>query len=302
MSSPTSTSRPTVLITGASTGIGLELARLFASGGATAKTPAITTPYNLILLARSRPKLTEVAERLAAEFGIGVQIVTADLSHPKSPEEVFAYLNETGTQIDALVNNAAFGANGNVAVLDMQLQLEMIQTNVTSLVHLTKLFLPQIIQRRGRIMNVASTAAFQPGPHMAIYYASKAFVLSFSEALAEEVEPHWRHRLHSLPRPHAHGIPKSRRHHQHENVQRPIHHGRRPVALEGFQGLMKGKAPRHRRPHEQGHGSKPSPRPSPPRHQDLRQSRPTEINLLRLRATPSSEGAPASSPLVAVGC
>ena len=233
--------RPTVLITGASTGIGLELARLFASGGATGKHRAITTPYNLILLARSRPRLTEVAERLAAEFGIGVQIVTADLSHPKSPEEVFAYLNETGTQIDALVNNAGFGANGNVAVLDIQLQLEMIQTNITSLFHLTKLFLPQIIQRRGKIMNVASTAAFQPGPHMAVYYASKSFVLSFSEALAEEVAPLGVTVSTLCPGPTRTEFQSRAGMANAGMFKGPFTIDAAPIALEGFQGLMKGK-------------------------------------------------------------
>jgi uncharacterized protein len=242
MSSPTSTyPRPTVLITGASTGIGLELARLFASGGATTKTPAITTPYNLILLARSRPKLNEVAERLAAEFGVSVQIVTADLSHPKAPEEVFAYLNETGTHIDALVNNAGFGGNGNVAVLDLQLQLEMIQTNVTSLVHLTKLFLPQIIQRRGKIMNVASTAAFQAGPHMAVYYASKAFVLSFSEALAEEVAPLGVTVSTLCPGPTRTEFQARAGMTNASMFKGPFTMDAAPVALEGFQGLIKGK-------------------------------------------------------------
>src|SRR4051812_7480328 len=240
MSSPTSTyPRLTVLITGASTGIGLELARLFASGGATTKTPAITTPYNLILLARTRPKLTEVAERLGAEFGVAVQIVTADLSHPKSPDEVFAYLNETGTRIDCLVNNAGFGANGNVAVLDLQLQLEMIQTNVSSLVHLTKLFLPQIIQRRGKIMNVASTAAFQPGPHMAVYYASKAFVLSFSEALAEEVEPLGVTVSTLCPGPTRTEFQTRAGMKNASMFKGPFTMDAAPVALEGFQGLMK---------------------------------------------------------------
>jgi short-subunit dehydrogenase len=242
MSSPTSTyPRPTVLITGASTGIGLELARLFASGGASAKHPAITSPYDLILLARTRPRLTEVAERLAAEFGVAVQIVTADLSHPKAPEEVFAYLNETGTRIDVLVNNAGFGANGNVAVLDLQLQLEMIQTNVTSLVHLTKLFLPQIIQRRGKIMNVASTAAFQPGPHMAVYYASKAFVLSFSEALAEEVAPLGVTVSTLCPGPTRTEFQERAGIKNTPMFKGPFTMDAAPVALEGFQGLMKGK-------------------------------------------------------------
>lgn len=201
----------------------------------------MTTPWNLILLARTRPRLTEVAERLAHEFGVNVQIVVADLGHPRSPDEVFAYLNETGVQLDALVNNAGFGASGNVAALDLQVQLEMIQVNVTSLVHLTKLFLPQIVQRRGKIMNVASTAAFQPGPHMAVYYASKAFVLSFSEALAEEVAPLGVTISTLCP-----GPTRTEFQHRAGTSNAPMFKGpftmdAAPVALEGFEGLMKGK-------------------------------------------------------------
>jgi uncharacterized protein len=233
--------RPTVLITGASTGIGYELARLFASGGASAGKPAITSPWNLVLLARTRPKLNEVAERLAQEFGVGVQVVVADLSHPRSPDEVFAYLNETGVQIDALVNNAGFGANGKVAALDVQLQLEMIQTNVTSLVHLTKLFLPQLIQRRGKIMNVASTAAFQPGPNMAVYYATKAFVLSFSEALNDELEPLGVVVSTLCPGPTRTEFQRRAGASRTKMFRGPFVLDAAPVALAGFQGLLKGK-------------------------------------------------------------
>ncbi len=237
----TNAARPTVLITGASTGIGYELARLFASGGASAGKPPITTPWNLILLARTRPKLMEVSERLAQEFGVGVQIVAADLSHPRSPDEVFGYLSETGVQLDAIVNNAGFGANGNFAALDLQNQLEMIQTNVTSLVHLTKLFLPQIIQRRGKIMNVASTAAFQPGPHMAVYYATKAFVLSFSEALNEELAPLGVVVSTLCPGPTRTEFQRRAGTTQTKMFRGPFVLDAAPVALAGFEGLFKGK-------------------------------------------------------------
>lgn len=168
----------TALITGASTGIGYELAKIFAR-----------ERWNLVLLARHRPRLMEVSEHLAREHGIRTQIIVADLGHPRVPEEVYSQLVETQTPIHCLVNNAGFGANGDFGELPLDLQLNMIQTNITSLVELTHKLLPQIIYFKGKILNVASTAAFQPGPHMAIYYATKSFVLSFSEALAEELVP-----------------------------------------------------------------------------------------------------------------
>src|SRR6184192_465933 len=164
----------TALITGASSGIGLELARLLAADG-----------VNLVLLARSRGKLHDLAATLG---NVKVHVVTRDLAHPSVPQEVFDELKEKSITVDWLVNNAGFGAHGKFAELSLPDQLEMMQVNMTALVHLTHLFLPQMLARRsGRIMNVASTAAFQPGPLMAVYYASKSFVLSFSEALANEL-------------------------------------------------------------------------------------------------------------------
>jgi len=164
----------TALVTGASSGIGLELARLFAADG-----------VNLVLVARSAGRL----QQLASEFSqVNVHVVAKDLSQPHAPQSVFAELSQRSISVDYLINNAGFGAYGKFADLRLDQQLEMVQLNVTALVHLTHLFLPQMIARRsGRIMNVASTAAFQPGPLMAVYYATKAFVLSFSEAIANEL-------------------------------------------------------------------------------------------------------------------
>jgi short-subunit dehydrogenase len=114
--------------------------------------------------------------------------VASDLARPDAPDEVFRRVQEESVAIDALVNNAGFGLRGKFWELDSRRQLDMIQVNITALVHLTRLFLPGMIERsRGHILNVGSTAGFQPGPHMGIYYASKAFVLSFTEALAEEL-------------------------------------------------------------------------------------------------------------------
>ena len=167
----------TVLITGASSGIGRELARLFAGDDA-----------DLVLIARSEGRLRELADELAAEYGVQAQVVPADLSRPGSPEEIAQTLARRHVDVDVLVNNAGFGTHGPVAGIGVGRQLEMIEVNVAALTALTALFLPGMLERRrGAILNVASTAAFQPGPNQAVYCATKAYVLSFTEALAEEV-------------------------------------------------------------------------------------------------------------------
>ncbi len=166
----------TALITGASSGIGLELAHLFAQDG-----------YRLVLVARNRGALRLLGDDLQSRYGITVRIAPKDLAHPASPDELYHELQESGVVLDVLVNNAGFGAAGAFLQTKWSDESEMIQVNVTALTHLTKLFLPQIRAREGKLLNVASTAAFQPGPFMSVYYASKAYVLSFSEALAEEL-------------------------------------------------------------------------------------------------------------------
>jgi short-subunit dehydrogenase len=165
----------TVLITGASVGIGYELAKQFARGG-----------NDLVLVARNEEKLREVAGEMKAAFGVNADVMAADLANASAPRELFERLG--GRSVDALVNNAGFGAIGRFDELEAGRQLEMIQVNVSALVHLTHLLLPGMIGRgSGGVLNVASTASFQPGPWMAIYYATKAFVLSFSEAIAVEL-------------------------------------------------------------------------------------------------------------------
>ena len=165
----------TALITGASSGIGLELAHLFAQDG-----------YRLVLVARNRTALRLLGDDLQSRYDVTVRIAPKDLAHPASPDELYHELQESGVVLDVLVNNAGFGAAGAFQQTKWTDEAEMIQVNITALTHLTKLFLPQIRAREGKLLNVASTAAFQPGPFMSVYYASKAYVLSFSEALAEE--------------------------------------------------------------------------------------------------------------------
>ncbi|MGP0017402.1 MAG: SDR family NAD(P)-dependent oxidoreductase [Candidatus Sulfotelmatobacter sp.] len=166
----------TVLITGASGGIGYELAKLFARDH-----------HNLVLVARSADKLTQVAIELQAH-GVTVKTVALDLATPPAPQFLFDQLQREGVVIDILINNAGFGAFGELAQMPEDEILGQIDLNIRALTELTRLFLPAMVQRRsGRIMNVASTAAFQPGPLMAVYYATKAYVLSFSEAIANEL-------------------------------------------------------------------------------------------------------------------
>lgn len=164
------------LVTGASSGIGLELARQFAM-----------QHYDLVLVARNRARLMEIGADFQKSYGVNVRISPKDLAHSKAPGELFEELTEAGVKIHTLVNNAGFGGYGEFATSELQHELEMMQLNMVSLTHITKLFLPQIIAAKGAVLNVASTAAFQPGPLMAVYFATKAYVLSFSEALAEEL-------------------------------------------------------------------------------------------------------------------
>jgi short-subunit dehydrogenase len=167
---------PTALVTGASSGIGLELTGLLARDR-----------HDLVLVARGRERLETVARGLAEEFGIRAVVVAADLSLPEAPAAIAQELRTRAIGVDVLVNDAGFGAHGFFAKIPLEEQLAMIRVNVGALTNLTGLFLPAMLERRsGRILNVASTAAFQPGPLMAVYYATKAYVLSFSEALASE--------------------------------------------------------------------------------------------------------------------
>jgi short-subunit dehydrogenase len=167
----------TVLITGASSGIGLELAKCFAADKS-----------NLILVARNTAALEALAEELRRTHTIEVHVITADLAQTTAGLKIFEQTGRAGLTVDVLVNNAGFGLHGSFVELPLARQLEIIQVNIAALVELTGLFLPGMIQRQhGGILNVGSVAGFLPGPNMAVYYASKAFVLSYSEALYEEL-------------------------------------------------------------------------------------------------------------------
>lgn len=168
----------TALVTGASAGLGKELAGLFAKDG-----------HDLVLVARSESKLKTLAEDLSRVHGIAAHVVSADLGQTAAPAQIFEETKKRGIAVDFLVNNAGFGTNGPFTELDLSREKEMIAVNCTALLELTHHYAVPMRERKfGRILNIASTAGFQPGPFMATYYATKAFVVSFSEALAFELE------------------------------------------------------------------------------------------------------------------
>lgn len=168
----------TALITGASSGLGVEFARIHASNG-----------DNLVLVARSKSRMDDLKSELERQYGISVCVIARDLSDQLAPKSIFDELQDRNIHIDYLINNAGFGDFGMFAECEWGKQSQMINLNVITLAYLTRLFLPDMINYRfGKILNVASTAAFQPGPTMSVYFATKAFVLSFSEAIANELQ------------------------------------------------------------------------------------------------------------------
>lgn len=167
----------TALITGASSGIGESLARQLAAHGA-----------HLILVARTEDRLHALAAELGARYRVQVHVLPADLNLPGAAAQLHAAVQARGLNVDILVNNAGLGGYGEFSRQPSDEIDRMIAVNIGALTGLTRAFLPDMLARgRGRVLNVASTAAFQPGPLMAVYYATKAYVLSFSEAIAEEV-------------------------------------------------------------------------------------------------------------------
>lgn len=166
------------LVTGASTGLGKEFCELFAKDH-----------INLIIVARNKEKLNELASTLKEKFNVQVEVCAYDLSLQVNVEEVIKFLTTKNIEIDYLVNNAGMGVYGNFAETSWQQEHQMMELNMVTLTHLMKRIIPLMVKnRKGKILNVASTAAFQPGPLMSVYFASKAFVLSLSEALNEELK------------------------------------------------------------------------------------------------------------------
>jgi short-subunit dehydrogenase len=192
----------TALVTGASAGIGVDLAACFARDG-----------YDVILTARSESALRDVADKLASEHKVQAHVIAQDLGAYGGGSALAEKIKAASLGVDVVVNNAGYGHAGALTSSDMATQLGMIDLNVRALVELTYIFWDQMLaNKRGGVLNVASTAAFQPGPLMANYYASKAYVLSFSEALCARELP--------LPRPHGLEIPRARRHRQNQACEK----------------------------------------------------------------------------------
>jgi short-subunit dehydrogenase len=228
-----STHRPAAaaVVTGASGGIGYELARLLAADR-----------RDLVLVARSSEPLEQIKRELEADFGVRVRPVAMDLSASEAPDRLCELLKAEGVEVDVLVNNAGFGTYGDFVDTDLGEELGMIQLNVATLSHLTKLFLRPMVERgRGRILNVASTAAFQPGPRMAVYFASKAYVLSFSEALAEELRGSPVTVTVLCPGPTRTGFQKRAAMEEAALGRASMLADARSVAWAGYRGMMKGK-------------------------------------------------------------
>jgi uncharacterized protein len=221
----------TALITGASSGIGLELAGVFAENG-----------FDCVLVARSHDKLSELATQLERDHQVKTLVVAKDLARATAVDEIYEEITAASLTVDALVNNAGFSVFGLFAETDLESELEMLQVNVVALTALTKLFLRGMVQRgSGRILNLASTAAFEPGPLMAVYYATKAYVLSFSEALAEEVRGTGVTVTAVCPGPTRTGFQKRGNLEDSRLVQGNIADAR-SVALAGFRGMQAGKS------------------------------------------------------------
>lgn len=222
--------RKTALVTGASGGIGYELAKVFARES-----------HNVVLVARNQGALETLAKELQEKYPVSAVVLPADLSDPSAPGQIHALLAKESVHVDYLVNNAGFGTRGPFQESDLKSQLSMMQVNMVSLVHLTRLFLDDMVKRgEGRILNVASTAAFQPGPLMAVYYATKSFVLSFSEALADDLKGTGVKVTALCPGPTSTGFGKSAG----MEAARLFRRGAmdpETVAQAGYEGLMKGR-------------------------------------------------------------
>ena len=168
------------LVTGASAGIGVALAQELAAGGT-----------HLVLTARRRERLEALAKALSAKYKVKTEVFAADLADPSAPEKIFAFTKEKGIEIDLLINNAGFGHLGEFPSVEKQRLLDMVQVNCNAVVHLTRLYLPEMVaRRRGDVLILASTASFQAVPYISTYAATKAFDLLLAEGLAEEMKPY----------------------------------------------------------------------------------------------------------------
>ena len=222
--------RPVALITGASSGIGLDLANLLAQGG-----------HDLVLVARNEEALRAVAAE-CEKSGIKAHVLAKDLSNGNAAQEIFDELTGRGIVVEVLVNNAGFGTHGMFVRTKLDDEVGMIQVNITALIQLTRLFLPQMVSRKsGRIMNVGSMAGFVPGPYMSVYYATKAFVLSHSIALAQEVKKSGVIVSVLCPGPTRTDFQRRAKIAESKLFKRPRSMTSMDVAKAGYEGLMKDK-------------------------------------------------------------
>lgn len=221
----------TALITGASSGIGYELARIFAEHG-----------YDLVLVSRNEPALHVLAAELSKLHGISAKVIGKDLSLSSAAFEISNQLKRENIFVDILVNNAGIGIYGPFSKTDLLLEIRILELNIVALTVLTKLCLVEMIKKKkGKILNVASTAAFLPGPLMAVYYASKAYVLSFSEALSRELKGSGITVTTLCPGPTRTAFQKNAGLSEIRLLKKSAIMDAGPVARDGFDGLMKGK-------------------------------------------------------------
>jgi uncharacterized protein len=222
--------RKTALVTGASGGIGLELAKVFAREG-----------WDLWLIARDRQRSEEAVRQVQA-LGAKVRLTLKDLAHPSSARELYDESRKEGVPVEALVNNAGAGDFGAFADVELSRHERIVNLNVLSLTQLSHLFMePMLAKKRGRILNVASTAAFQPGPLLSVYYASKAYVLHLSEALSYELRGTGVTVTALCPGATATGFQESARMSSSKLFSRAVMEASR-VAEAGYQGMMRGQA------------------------------------------------------------
>ena len=222
----------TALITGASNGIGLELAKIHASKGG-----------NLVLVARNKAKLEELKAELENQYNVSIYVITKDLSLSNAAQEVYDETKSQNIHIDYLINNAGFGDYGMFADTEWEKEEQMINLNITALTQFTKLYVQDMIQNgNGKIMNVASTAAFQPGPKMAVYFATKAYVLSFTEAIGNELKEKGITVTALCPGPTESGFVDAAAMADSKLVKGRKLPSSKSVALYGYAAMMKGKA------------------------------------------------------------